>query len=326
MDVLSDVLRVVRLDSAIYFNAEFREPWRLHSPEACRVAPMLAPGTQHVIIYHLLVEGRAWVQLVGGSRVPLQAGDIVSFPHGSAHMLGQGDGGRLIDAEAALPRFLAQRLELVRAGGVGEPSRFICGFLACDPHLCESLLGGLPPLLKVNIRDDPSGQWLENSLRFSVNEAAAARAGSSAMLTRLSEVVFVETLRRDIATLPPEETGWLAGARDPTVGRALALLHRQPAARWTIATLAREVGLSRSVLAERFRHLLGEPPMAYLTRWRLRLGARLLSTTNHGVAQVASEVGYESEASFNRAFKREFGVPPARYRRTGVPAVAEARG
>ena len=315
MDALSEILRVIKLDSAIYFNAEFSEPWCLVSPEARRLAPVLAPGAGHVIIYHLLCEGRAYAQLEDGDRVPLVAGDLVTFPHGHAHVLGNGSGVTPIDAGTALPSLLQRGLELLHFGGGGACSRFICGFLVCDPQLSQAFLGGLPPLIKISIRDDSSGQWLENSLRFSVTEAANGGAGASVMLAKLSEVVFAETLRRYVRGLPEGQTGWLAGARDVAVGRVLTLLHHQPARAWTVAELAREAGLSRTVLSERFRHFLGEPPMAYLTRWRLRLGARALTSSSHSVAQVAFDVGYESEAAFNRAFKREYGLPPARYRR-----------
>lgn len=200
-------------------------------------------------------------------------------------------------------------------GGGGACSHFICGYLICDPQLCQAFIGGLPSLIKVNIRDDTAGQWLENSLKFSVAHAAKSEAGSDATLTKLSEVLFAETLRRYAGQLPPDETGWFAAARDAEVGRALTLLHHRHAYAWTLAELARETGMSRTVLSERFRHFLGEPPISYLTRWRLRLGARALASTSHSVAQIAVESGYESEASFNRAFKREFGVPPARYRK-----------
>jgi transcriptional regulator GlxA family with amidase domain len=166
----------------------------------------------------------------------------------------------------------------------------------------------------VSVRDDAAGSWLENSIRFSVGEVDASRAGSEAVLAKLSEALFVETLRRYIGRLPENQTGWLAGARDAEVGKALALMHRQPAHCWTIAELAKQAGVSRSALAERFRHFLGEPPMTYLTRWRLQLGAQMLSSNSHSVAQIAAEVGYESEAAFNRAFKREFNLPPARFR------------
>jgi AraC-like DNA-binding protein len=324
MDALSEILRVIRLDSAIYFNAKFSEPWCLVSPESCRLAPMLAHGAGHVIIFHFLSEGRAYAEVQDGERVALTAGDIVTFPHGHGHVLGGGRRVTPIDAAATLPGVLERGLELIHFGGGGEPSRFICGYLACDPQLSQAFLGGLPPLIRVNIRDDPSGQWLENSLRYSVTQAANREAGADAMLTKLSEAVFAETLRRYVRQLPEGQTGWLAGARDPELGKALTLLHQRHMHPWTVAELARETGLSRTVLSERFRHFLGEPPMAYLTRWRLRLGARALTTTSRGVAQIASEVGYESEAAFNRAFKREYRLPPARYRKEKASERAKA--
>lgn len=331
MDALSEILRVIKLDSAIYFNAEFCEPWCLASPQARTLAPILSQSAGHVIIYHLLCEGQAYVQVDDGERVALTAGDLVTFPHGHGHRLGGGAGVTPIDAGATLPAVLERGLELLHLGGGGATSRFICGFLACDPQLSQAFLGGLPPLLKINIRADPSGQWLENSLRFSVAQASNREPGAGAMLAKLSEAVFAETLRRYLRTLPEDQTGWLAGARDPEVGRALTLLHHRPAQPWTVADLARESGLSRTVLAERFRHFLGEAPMAYLTRWRLLLAARALTGTSRSVAQIASEVGYESEAALNRAFKRQYGLPPARYRkeqaahRAARPAAERAR-
>lgn len=315
MDALSELLRVIRLDSAIFFNAEFSEPWCLSSPHSQRLAAIFEQGTRHVIIYHLLCEGLAYAELPGGERVTLVPGDLVSFPHGHEHFLGNGVSTATIDASAALPGVLAHGLSVLSVGGGGTPSRFICGFLACDPELCQAFLGGLPPLIKVNLREDPSGQWLENSLRFSVAQAATRDAGAVAMLTKLSEALFAETLRRYVRELPQGQTGWFAGARDPALGKVLTLVHHQPAHPWSLAELAQQAGVSRTVLAERFRHFLGEPPMAYLTRWRLQLGAHALALTSHGVARIALDVGYESEAAFNRAFKRAFGLPPARYRK-----------
>jgi AraC-like DNA-binding protein len=249
-----------------------------------------------------------------GRPLLLNAGDIVIFPHGDPHVMGNGSPVKPIDSGQVLQRILAEGLTLSRQGGGGEITKFICGYMACEPELSRIFLGGLPPILKINIRNDASGQWLENSIRYSVGNADASKPGGEAVLAKLSEVLFIETLRRYIALLPEEQTGWLAGVRDMEVGKALALLHRKPAHPWTIAALANEVGISRSVLAERFRRYLSGTPMAYLTRWRLQLGARLLRSTSSGVAEIAAEVGYESEPSFNRAFKREFGLPPARYR------------
>ena len=202
----------------------------------------------------------------------------------------------------------------LRAGGGGDVSRFVCGYMSCDPHLSRPILAGLPPVFKVNIRTDASGLWLENSILHLVEEAASGRIGSEAMLAKLSEALFVDTLRRYVASLPEQQTGWLTGVRDPIVGKSLGLLHGRIAHPWTIAELADEVGISRSALVQRFTRYLSEPPMTYLTRWRLQVAARSLERTARGVAEIAAEVGYESEAAFNRAFKREFGQPPGRYR------------
>jgi AraC-like DNA-binding protein len=313
MDVLSEVLKAIKLDAAFFYNAEFTAPWRVREPRSEVVAPHFAPPGGHVIIYHLLTEGRCVANIEGSKPVPIDSGDVVIFPHGDAHILGNGS-AKTLDVEPNLQEILAKGLKLARAGGGGEATKIICGYMSCDPQLSSALLAGLPPLLKVPIRDDAGGQWLENTIRFSVGQAGIPSLGGEAVLSKLSEVLFVETIRRYIAHLPPEETGWLAGARDPEVGRALALLHRAPERPWTIAMLATEVGISRSVLAERFRHYLNEPPMSYLTRWRLLLAARMLKSSSRGVGDIAADVGYESEAAFNRAFKRQFSIPPARFR------------
>jgi AraC-like DNA-binding protein len=249
-----------------------------------------------------------------GDRIVLDAGDGVIFPHGDAHIIENGRPIKTVELFEELARIFSQGLRLMRSGGGGDVTKFVCGYMACEPQLSKIFLNGLPPVFKVSIRNDASGRWLENSIRFSVDHAGDVRAGGEAVLAKLSEVLFVETLRAYIASLPPEQTGWLAGARDPQVGKTLALMHRNPALPWTIAALAQGVGVSRSVLAERFRHYLNEPPMAYLTRWRMQLGAQMLTSTSYSVAQIAAEVGYESEAAFNRAFKREFAFPPARFR------------
>ena len=325
MDVLSEVLKVVKLEGAVFYNGEFSAPWSFTSPAACKLADYLAPGSGHVIIYHLLTEGRGYAQIDGGARVPLEAGDIVIFPHGDPHTMGNGPVCKPLDSEKELVRIMRNGLNLVQMGGGGEVTRLICGFMGCEPRLSQLFLAGLPPVFKINIRSDNSGQWLENSIRFSVGEANASLAGGEAVLAKLSEALFVEILRRYIARLPAEQTGWLAGARDPEVGKVLALMHRNPAHPWTLADLAGEAGMSRSVLAERFRQYLGEPPMSYLTRWRLQLGAQMLNSTSYSVAQIAAEVGYESEPAFNRAFKREFNLPPARFRAESKSARANGK-
>jgi AraC-like DNA-binding protein len=203
----------------------------------------------------------------------------------------------------------------MQTGGGGDVTHFVCGYFGCDRHADRTFLAGLPTMIKVSVRGDAAGTWLESSIRHLVSEADSGRPGQNVLLSKMAEALFIETLRRYMEQLPPEQTGWLAGARDPVVGAALALLHRRPCHAWTLAELASQVGASRSVLGERFTRFLGEPPLTYLAHWRLQLAARRLQTTRNPIVQVASDVGYESEAAFNRAFKREFGLPPAQYRR-----------
>jgi AraC-like DNA-binding protein len=308
MDVLSTVLQTVKLEGAIFNNAEFSEPWCVRAAEAREIWPHLAQQCKHVIMYHFVTQGSAYVYVQDGPRIPVSAGDIIVLPQGDEHILGNGRDLPPVDPP------LSKGMRIARMGGGGATTRFVCGYLLCDYQLSQSFLAGLPPIFKVAITDTASGRWLEDSIRYAVDQASEAQPGSQIVLAKLSEALFAETLRRYVESLPPEQTGWLAGLRDPEVGNALALLHREAANCWTIAKLAKAVGVSRSVLAQRFRHFLGSPPMSYLTKWRMQLGAQLLTTTSRSVAQIAGEVGYESEPAFNRAFKREYGAPPARFR------------
>lgn len=323
MDVLSEVLSAVRLEGALFFHGEFTAPWCLLSSGPSGIEPFIRHPVRHLVMFHFLIEGRAWARLHDGPREELTAGDIVIFPHGDAHLLGNGPTVKPVDSIAAFSKHLADGLKVVHHGGGGELTRFVCGYMACDPHLCQTILAGLPRILRVQVADEPSGRWIENSIRFSVGESNAGDPGSSLVVEKLSEVLFVETLRRYIGSLPPDQTGWLAGARDGAVGKALALMHREPSFPWTVDDLARRVGLSRTRLGERFRHFLGMSPIAYLTEWRLRLGAEKLRSTESSVAEVALDVGYNSEAAFNRAFRRVYETPPARFRqREKIPAPA----
>jgi AraC-like DNA-binding protein len=315
MDAFSQVLSGVKLNGAVFFSAEFSAPWGFSAPASSKIVAELAHAAAHLVLYHFVIDGGALVQMVNGSSIELKPGDIVIFPHGHPHHMTSVTG-----AIAPFPNYgisakiRARDLTPLQAGGGGDTSRFVCGYMTCDPHLSRPILGGLPPVFKVNIRTDRSGQWLENSILHLVEESASGRIGSEAMLAKLSEALFVDTLRRYVDGLPEQQTGWLAGARDPIVGKSLGLLHSRLAHPWTIADLADQVGISRSALVDRFTRYLSEPPMTYLTRWRLQVAARSLERTSRGVADIAAEVGYESEAAFNRAFKREFGQPPGRYR------------
>ena len=315
MDAFSEILRGVVLKGALYFNAEFSAPWGFITPATPELVQMLSPNAPHLMIYHFLVEGSGVIRLSGDQQIELTAGDVIVVTHGDPHEMcsAVGVASKLSDAMKA--KLQAHDFTTMHAGGGGDVARFVCGFMVCDPLLCGPILGSLPPAFKVNLRTDRAGQWLENALLHLVEEAASGRAGSNAVLAKMSEALFVDTLRRYFVGLPEQEVGWLAAARDPIIGKSLMLLHSRAAHPWTIAELATEVGSSRSAFVERFTRYLDEPPMAYLMRWRLRLAARALGSTSRGVANIAEEVGYESEAAFNRAFKREFGSPPARYRR-----------
>jgi AraC-like DNA-binding protein len=316
MDALSAALSVVRMTGAIFFDAVCTAPWGFKVPSVQQVAHLLAPGTERLVPYHFVAEGEALARYSDGTEIPLAAGDVVIIPRGDAHVVSNGTPAALIDAGASLEKNLAGELSTLRiGGGSGAATRFICGYFGCERHAETLFLAGLPTSIKVNLRGDPAGAWIETSIRHLLGEAGSNRPGRAALLSKMAEALFIEILRRYMEQLPQDETGWLAAARDPIVGRAMALLHERPAEDWSMEKLATEVGASRSVLAERFACLLGQPPMAYLARCRLQRAAHLLQATHRSIVQTALEVGYESEAAFNRAFKREFSVPPARYRR-----------
>ncbi len=319
MDAFSEILAGVKLSGAVFFSAEFSAPWGSNSGGPISAAR----GAAHVVFYHLLLDGTAHVEMADGRALDLQAGDIVVFPNSDPHFISSGKGlkSHSFPDYGIDNKIKARDLSPLRAGGGGNVTKFVCGYMSCDPHLSKPVLSGLPAVFKVNIRTDRSGHWLETSILHLMDEAASGRIGSEAMLAKLSEALFVDTLRRYVAGLPEQQLGWLTGARDPIVGKSLGLMHSRVAHPWTIADLADEVGISRSALVERFTRYLDEPPMTYLTRWRLQLAARSLERTSRGVADVAADVGYESEAAFNRAFKREFGQPPGRYR-SAAKAVA----
>jgi AraC-like DNA-binding protein len=315
MDALSEAMRAVRLTSALFFNGEFSAPWRFATPAQDKLAPIVSPDSERLVLFHLVTDGEAIARTAGHEDVALTAGDIVVFPQGDAHEVWSGRTSRLFPGTRLVPKLEKGELAAEKWGGTGAVTRIICGYLGCERHADGSFLSGLPPIFKVNVRSSPAGAWIESAIRNGASEIESERAGRLAVLAKLAEALFVEALCRYMEELPPERTGWLATARDPKVGQALALLHRQPARAWTLADLARESGMSRTILAERFVQLMGESPLAYLGRWRLQLAARQLMTTERKVLQVAYDVGYESEAAFSRAFRREFGTPPARYRR-----------
>lgn len=330
MDVLSDVLRIVQLSGAVYLSAEFSAPWCITGRADSRVYAAFLPPSDRVVSYHLILEGHCQARLADDSKsvIRLDAGDVLVVPQGDEHLMGS---DLSIPPEAGAP-LLARQVaahpgEVIRIayGGGGEQTRMVCGFLTCEGLLSNPLLAALPRLFKVNVGNELESAWLASAVNFGAAEAAFPRAGSATVLAKLSELLFVQAVRRCIDSLPPHQKGWLAALRDRYVGGAMLKLHADPAHPWTVDELARAVGLSRSALAQRFTELLGQPPMQYLAQWRLHAAARQLRDSGQSLAEIADAAGYDSEPAFSRAFKRQFGLPPASWRthqRSPAPAPA----
>jgi len=317
VDVLSDVLRAVRLTGAIFFDVEASEPWVAETPAGAEIAGGVMPEAEHVIMFHVVIAGGCWAELKDGSVPPfrLSAGDIIVIPMGDPHVFSTTPGMRAAPDLSIYRRPADRRMPtyIEVLGGGGELSRFVCGYLGCDARPFNPVLQALPRLL--HMRAAEGGAPMAQLLRLAVDETASRRSGGETVLSKVAELMFVDVVRRHIDSLPRGAGGWLSGLRDPQVGAALAIMHGRPAEDWTLERLAREVGLSRSVFADRFTHFVQDSPMQYLTRWRMQLAARLLERPGAGLAQVAAEVGYESEAAFNRAFKKCVGAPPGAWRR-----------
>lgn len=315
-DTLSEVLRAVRMTGAVFFTVKASAPWVVETPPVREFGPLIMPGAEHVMEYHVIAKGSCWGGIAGEAPVRLGTGDVIVFPQGDAHVMSSAPGMRGNPGEDSPLQARESRhpITIRKDGGGAERADVICGFLGCDARPFNPLLSTLPRRIHLPRGASDDGV-LEQLVELALRESTAPRAGGECVLARLSELMFVEVVRRYLATLPPEDVGWLAGLRDDGVGRALGKLHDRPAHGWSLDELAREVGMSRSVLAERFAHFVGVPPMQYLARWRMQLAAALLSSTSLGLAEIAGRVGYGSEAALSRAYKRWVGVAPAEWRR-----------
>ncbi|MER9918166.1 MULTISPECIES: AraC family transcriptional regulator [unclassified Mesorhizobium] len=321
-DALSDLLRTVRLTGATFFDIEGHEPWAVCSPAPSSILPKILPGADHLISYHVVTAGRCFARIVGQEAIALEAGEVVVFTRSDPHIMSSNPALRADPPTAdVLDIATSSRMPVyINCAGDGAASaRLVCGYLACDAQPFNPLLEALPSVIKAGDAKGDGG-WLSQFINLAVTEVAQKRAGSETVLTKLSELMFVDVLRRYLESLPPQTTGWLAGLRDPHLARALALIHDRPAHNWTVEALAKDSALSRSVLAERFTRLVGMPPMHYLAKWRMQIASELLSAGSSNMASIAAEIGYESEAAFSRAFKKMIGLPPSAWRlgiRTG---------
>ncbi|MCI0507982.1 MAG: AraC family transcriptional regulator [Gammaproteobacteria bacterium] len=326
-DTLSDLLRSVRIRGAVFYYVSCSTPWSAEAPPAGEIAEAVLPGCEHVMEYHMIAKGNAWAAVSGMPPVKIAAGDVVMFPQGDTHVLSSAPSVEPLRQSAEWVfsvRNEPKPMPIAYHHGVVEPGATlpvqdadmvaVCGFLGCDLKPFNPLIAALPRILHMPAAR--TGDLAGHMINQAVIESNNPQPGGSAVLERLSEMMFVDAARRYLDSLPEDATGWLAGLRDRFVGKALQLMHERPDHNWTVDDLATNVGLSRSALHERFMKFLGLPPMQYLTNWRIQLGSRLLRESNRTIAAIALDVGYDSEAAFSRAFKRLVGMPPAAWRRT----------
>lgn len=314
-DALSDVLRAVRLKGAVFFDVDAGAPWAAEAPAACVVGPSIMPGVDHVIEYHVVAAGECYATLLDGSGdvMRLKAGDVVAFPQGDTHVMSSHQGMRAEpDIEAHCAPDAGGLPIPMRIGDGDERTLLICGFLGCDARPFNPLISALPRMIRMPGGGDEA--WMKRFLDYARMESAQKRAGGASMLAKLGEIMFIDLVRRHSESLDSDQANWLAGLKDRQIGLALSLLHEAPGENWTIERLARDCGMSRSTLSERFAHFVGRPPMQYLALWRMQLAAEMLLDGEDALARIAARVGYDSEAAFSRAFKRIVGLAPGEWR------------
>jgi len=318
MDVLSEVLQQVRLTGAILFRAELSAPWCIAARPETAIAELIVPRAMHLISFHVVLDGCLWARLGSAPAQCVRQGEVLIVPHGHAYTIGDAPQGEPVPGAEIFGDTPLSQLRSFAWGGGGAPTRVMCGYLGCERTAFAPLFAALPPLFKVRLQGSAVAPSLDPLLAYTEQEILSPRPGAEGLRLRMAELMFVEALRRYMESLPEVESGWLAGLRDPLVGRALALLHGAPQRPWTVDELARDLATSRSRLAERFKQTVGEPPMQYLSRWRILLAARRLRECRDSVAMVAESVGYDSPAAFQRSFKRCMGTTPARWRHDNV--------
>lgn len=317
MEAVSEILKTMRLSGAVFLDAEFTAPWRVNSQvDSAALSPMM-PTPSGVIAYHYVAEGSAWVRVGENEPKLVEARQLVIFPRNDVHSAGSTESVDAIDSEKLVAPAGDDGLMRIRHGGGGRLCRIYCGYLGTlDGD--NPLLQGLPPMLVLNLEDAAAGDWIEGSMRFAVRQITRDGTQTAAELGRLAELLFAEAIREYLCSLRDDDRGLLVALKDPALGKALCLLHSQLSRDWSLETLSKEVAISRSALAGRFKHHLGVSPIRYLQSRRLQQAANELAGDDKPVSKVAVNAGYESEAAFIRAFKREFGKPPSAFRKAGA--------
>jgi AraC-like DNA-binding protein len=304
MDVLADILASVHLGGGVRFHCEMAGPWGMGIPRS------------QVAEFHLLVRGNAWLRMPGSAQpIALQGGDFVAVLGGGEHSLSDRPDGAVLPIDRLADLRTLDGYGPLRFGGDGLPAQLLCGYFTFDRSSLHPLLSALPRVIHLRGGELPQASWLQTTLQFMQHETQAARPGAEAVVNRLVGVLFIQMVRRYFEQ-HPQKAGVLAGMADRHVGKSLALLHKAPQSSWTLESLAREVGLSRSAFATRFHQLVGQTPMHYLTVWRMQLARQFLADGNLSTAAIASKVGFESTAAFSKAFKRMTGKTPGVARQT----------
>jgi AraC-like DNA-binding protein len=344
MDILSEVLHVVRLSGVVHFRGEFTQPWAFTSSPPEMLAARLKLATESMTPFHVFIAGDCWISSGKLPALRLETGDVIVLPRGDQHVMASDLGIAPVPIKNIYPRPSVNQVAAVKYGGGGKAARFICGFLHSDQRFAP-LLDSLPTFICIRLRNGTvsvetvseegqrtqpvqphEAEWWQATLRYFISEASMPGQGNRAVLARLSELLFMEVIRWQLRDAAGARRGWLAGLNDPQVGRALSLLHAEPARPWTVEELAQRAAISRAALAKRFVDLVGESPMQYLAEWRMHLARHLLRESTLGIGEVAGRVGYESEAAFNRAFRRLVGAPPATWRRAESLSDTDKRG
>jgi AraC-like DNA-binding protein/mannose-6-phosphate isomerase-like protein (cupin superfamily) len=304
VDPLGEALHFLRMSGVFYCRSEFTAPWGL-----------ALPAFERCMMFHVVTSGECQLQVKGADPRTLRPGDLALVPHGDGHKLVSRAGARTRDLFDLPRELVSDRYEILRHGGGGAATVVVCGVVRFDHPAAHDLIRLLPRVIGIDAWSSPEAEWIQSTLRFMAFEARELRAGGETVITRLADILVVQAIRSWMSSDPVAQTGWLGALRDKQVGRAIALIHRDPAHQWEVATLANSVGMSRSAFAARFTELVGEPAMQYATRWKMRTAQMWLKEDDASLSELAGRLGYESEAAFSRAFKRFIGVSPGATRR-----------